>query len=244
MDTATITDTEKAARDAGTVGEVQERVVACRACPRLVEWREETARVKRRMYRDEDYWGRPLAAFGDPNARLLIVGLAPAAHGGNRTGRMFTGDRSGDWLFGALHRAGFANQPESTRPGDGLELRGALITAAARCAPPQNKLTPGELSACRPYITREIELLTDLRAVVALGRIAFDAFLRAWAAAGRTPPERKPPFGHDVATPLPDGGPLLIACYHPSQQNTQTGRLTETMLDDVFTRARAAVQQL
>ena len=224
-----------------TIDEVQQQVVACRACPRLVKWREETARVKRRMYRDEDYWGRPLAAFGDPDARLLIMGLAPAAHGGNRTGRMFTGDRSGDWLFGALHRAGFANQAESVRPGDGLELRGALITAAARCAPPQNKLTPDELSACRPYITREIQLLTDLRAVVALGRIAFDAFLRAWATAGRTPPQRKPPFGHDVATPLPDGGPLLIACYHPSQQNTQTGRLTEAMLDAVFTRAREAV---
>ena len=226
--------------DVASIGEVQERVVACRACPRLVEWREETARVKRRMYREEDYWGRPLAAFGDPDARLLIVGLAPAAHGGNRTGRMFTGDRSGDWLFGALHRAGFANQPESVRHGDGLELRGALITAAARCAPPQNKLRPDELAACRPYITREIELLTDLRAVVALGRIAFDAFLRAYAAAGRTPSERKPPFGHDVATLLPEGGPLLIACYHPSQQNTQTGRLTEPMLDAVFARARDA----
>ena len=165
--------------NAATIEDVQQQVIACRKCPRLVEWREETARVKRRMYRDEDYWGRPLAAFGDPHARLLVVGLAPAAHGGNRTGRMFTGDRSGDWLFGALHRAGFANQPESTRIGDGLELNGALITAAARCAPPQNKLRPDELTACRPYITREIELLTDLRAVVALGRIAFDGFLRS-----------------------------------------------------------------
>ena len=217
--------------------EVQQQVVACRACPRLVEWREETARVKRRMYRDEDYWGRPLAAFGDPNARLLIVGLAPAAHGGNRTGRMFTGDRSGDWLFGALYRAGFANQPESRRPGDGLELQGALITAAGRCAPPANKPTREELAACQPYIVREIELLTDLRAVVCLGRIAFDAFLRSYAAAGRTSPDRKPPFGHDVATLLPEDGPLLIACYHPSQQNTQTGRLTEPMLDAVFARA-------
>ncbi len=225
-----------------TIAAVQRQVVACRACPRLVAWREETARVKRRMYRDEDYWGRPLAAFGDPDARLLVVGLAPAAHGGNRTGRMFTGDRSGDWLFAALHRAGFANQPESARIGDGLELSGALITAAARCAPPQNKLTPAELAACRPYIAREIQLLQDLRAVVALGRIAFDAFLRAWAAAERATPERKPPFGHNVATQLPDGGPLLIACYHPSQQNTQTGRLTAEMLDAVFARARRAVE--
>ena len=224
--------------NAATIAEVQEQVVACRACPRLVDWREETARVKRRMYRDEDYWGKPLAAFGDPQARLLIVGLAPAAHGGNRTGRMFTGDRSGDWLFGALYRAGFANQPESTRPGDGLQLQDALITAAARCAPPQNKLRPDELAACRPYITREIELLTDLRVVVALGRIAFDAFLRAYADAGGTLPSRKPPFGHNVASQLPDGGPLLIACYHPSQQNTQTGRLTLDMLDAVFQRAR------
>ena len=224
--------------NAATIAEVQEQVIACRACPRLVDWREETARVKRRMYRDEDYWGRPLAAFGDPQARLLIVGLAPAAHGGNRTGRMFTGDRSGDWLFGSLYRAGFANQPESVRAGDGLQLQDALITAAARCAPPQNKLRPDELAACRPYITREIELLTDLRVVVALGRIAFDAFLRAYAAAGHTPPARKPPFGHNVATQLPNGGPLLIACYHPSQQNTQTGRLTLDMLDAVFQRAR------
>ena len=225
---------------AASIAAVQRQVVACRACPRLVEWREEVAHVKRRMYRDEDYWGKPLAAFGDPNARLLIVGLAPAAHGGNRTGRMFTGDRSGDWLFGALYRAGFANRPDSVRSGDGLELRGALITAAARCAPPANKPTPDELAACRPYIAREIDLLDDLRAVVALGRIAFDAFLRAYAASGRAMPQRKPPFGHDAATPLPGCGPLLIACYHPSQQNTQTGRLTEAMLDAVFARARAA----
>ena len=237
MGTVIAADTETA----GSIAEVQEQVVACRLCPRLVEWREETARVKRRMYRDEDYWGRPLAAFGDSNARLLVVGLAPAAHGGNRTGRMFTGDRSGDWLFGALHRAGFANQPESVRIGDGLELTDALISAAARCAPPQNKLTPAELTACRPYIAREIQLLRDLRAVVALGRIAFDAFLRAWEAAGGTRPARKPPFGHNVATRLPDDGPLLIASYHPSQQNTQTGRLTVEMLDAVFAKAREAV---
>ena len=224
-----------------SIDAVQGLVVECRACPRLVEWREETARAKRRMYRDADYWGKPLAAFGDPDARLLIVGLAPAAHGGNRTGRMFTGDRSGDWLFGALHRAGFANQAESTHRGDGMELRDALITAAARCAPPANKPTRDELSACRPYLAREIELLADLRVVVALGRIAFDAFLRAYAAAGRIMPPRKPAFGHNAATRLPDGGPLLIACYHPSQQNTQTGRLTEPMLDEVFRQARRAL---
>ena len=227
--------------DADSIAAVQGRVVACRACPRLVEWREETARVKRRMYRDDDYWGRPLAAFGDTDARLLIVGLAPAAHGGNRTGRMFTGDRSGDWLFGALHRAGFANQAASTHRGDGLELRDALITAAARCAPPANKPTREELAACRPYLVREIELLGDLRAIVALGRIAFDALLRAWLDAGRTLPSSKPAFGHNVATRLPDGGPLLIACYHPSQQNTHTGRLTEAMLDEVFRQAREAL---
>ena len=226
--------------DVSSIVGVQERVIVCRACPRLVDWREEVARVKRRMYRDETYWGAPLAAFGDPDARLLVVGLAPAAHGGNRTGRMFTGDRSGDWLFGALYRAGFANQPESVCAGDGLELNQALISAAARCAPPANKPTVEELATCRPYIAREIELLTDLRVVVALGRIAFDAFLRAYADAGGTLPSRKPPFGHNVASQLPDGGPLLIACYHPSQQNTQTGRLTLDMLDAVFQRARQA----
>ena len=233
-------DTAAGVADADSIGAVQRQVVACRACPRLVAWREETARAKRRMYRHEEYWGRPLAAFGDPEARLLVVGLAPAAHGGNRTGRMFTGDRSGDWLFGALHRAGFASQAESVGVGDGMTLRGALITAAARCAPPQNRLTPAELAACRPYLARELELLPDLRAVVALGRVAFDAFLRAYAAAGRTPPRPKPAFGHNRAAPLPDGGPLLIASYHPSRQNTQTGRLTEAMLDAVLARARAA----
>ncbi len=236
----THSDTSSIAAAAGSIETLQERVVACRACPRLVEWREEVARVKRRMYRDEDYWGAPLAAFGDSQARLLVVGLAPAAHGGNRTGRMFTGDRSGDWLFGALHRAGFANQPDSIRRGDGLQLEGALITAAARCAPPANKPTVDELATCRPYIAREIQLLTDLRVVVALGRIGFDAFLRAYADAGGTLPSRKPPFGHAVETQLPDDGPLLIACYHPSQQNTQTGRLTLEMLDAVFARAREA----
>ena len=234
-------DANTAGDAADTIPALQQAVVACRLCPRLVAWREETARRKRRMYRDETYWGRPLPAFGDPSARLLIVGLAPAAHGGNRTGRMFTGDLSGDWLFAALHRAGFARQPESTRIGDGQQLQDALITAAARCAPPQNRLTPSELTACRPYLAREIALLPDLRAVVALGRTAFDAFLRAWAAAGRTPPSPKPPFGHNRAAPLPDGGPLLIASYHPSRQNTQTRRLTAPMLDDVFRRARAAV---
>ena len=234
-------DTHSIAANATSVDALQEQVVVCRACPRLVDWREEVARVKRRMYRDEPYWGAPLAAFGDPQARLLVVGLAPAAHGGNRTGRMFTGDRSGDWLFGALYRAGFANQPESVRQGDGLALEGALITAAARCAPPANKPTTVELATCRPYIAREIELLADLRVVVALGRIAFDAFLRAYADSGRAAPQRKPPFGHAVESQLPDGGPLLISCYHPSQQNTQTGRLTLDMLDAVFQRARKVV---
>ena len=206
-----------------------------------MDWREETARVKRRMYRDEDYWGRPLAAFGDPQARLLDsrFGAGGPRRQPHRT-HVYRRPQRGLAVWSALYRAGFANQPESTRPGDGLQLQDALITAAARCAPPQNKLRPDELTACRPYITREIELLTDLRVVVALGRIAFDAFLRAYAAAGRTPPARKPPFGHNVATQLPNNGPLLIACYHPSQQNTQTGRLTLDMLDAVFQRAREA----
>lgn len=211
-------------------------VIACRKCPRLVAHRERTARVKVRRYRDEEYWGKPIPGFGDPRARLMIVGLAPAAHGGNRTGRIFTGDRSGDFLFTALHQAGFANQPSSRHREDGLRLRNCYITAAARCAPPENKPTPVELTTCQHYLVEELRLLSRVRVVVALGRIAFDAFLRAWLRAGGQLPAGRPQFGHGLMTELP-GGVRLLASYHPSQQNTQTGRLTPRMFQQVFTHA-------
>jgi len=218
---------------------VQDEVVICRKCPRLVAHRERVAREKVRRYRDEEYWGHPIPSFGDPDARLLIVGLAPAAHGGNRTGRIFTGDRSGDFLFRALHRARFANQPWSRHREDGLTLRGCYITAAVRCAPPANKPTPTELAACRPYLVKEIRLLRHVRLVVALGRIAFEAFLKAWVQAGRVLPVPRPRFGHGAMAELP-GGVKLLASYHPSQQNTQTGRLTPSMFQQIFARAREA----
>ena len=216
---------------------VQARVVACRKCPRLVAHRERVAREKVRRYRDEDYWGKPIPSFGDPQGRLLIVGLAPAAHGGNRTGRIFTGDRSGDFLYAALNRAGFANQPWSRHRGDGLTLRDCYITAAARCAPPDNKPTPEELATCQPYLVEEIHLLRRARVVVALGRIAFEAFLKAWVRAGRPVPIPRPRFAHGAVAELP-GGIRLLASYHPSQQNTQTGRLTVPMFRRIFARAR------
>jgi uracil-DNA glycosylase family 4 len=218
---------------------LERAVTRCRRCPRLVAHREAVARVKRRQYRDEVYWGRPVPGFGDRAARLFIVGLAPAAHGGNRTGRIFTGDRSGDWLFAALHATGFANQPTSVRRGDGLALRDAYIAAIARCAPPDNKPLPAEIANCRPYLLRELALLTRLRVVVCLGGLALDGFLRGWAAAGRDVPSPRPRFAHAAAYALP-GGITLLCSYHPSQQNTFTGRLTMSMLTDVFTRARAA----
>jgi uracil-DNA glycosylase family 4 len=215
-------------------------IIACRRCPRLVAWREEVARVKRRAYRDEEYWGRPVPGFGDPSARLLIAGLAPAAHGANRTGRMFTGDSSGDFMYAALHRAGFASQPVSRHRGDGLTLRDAFISAACRCAPPDNKPAPAELAACLPFLAQEIACLPRLQVVVALGRIAFDALLRIYnrnlpAGAARVTPL----FAHDAAWPLGPGLPLLVASYHPSRQNTQTGRLTVGMFDAVWRRARS-----
>jgi len=213
-------------------------VMRCRACPRLVAHREAVARTKRRQFQGEPYWGRPVPGFGDRRARLLIVGLAPAAHGANRTGRMFTGDRSGDWLYAALHAAGFATQPTSTRRDDGLALRGAYVTAIARCAPPANKPTPAELAACRPFLVRELRLLARLRVVVCLGGLAQQGFLRAWVDAGRTVPVPRPRFGHGAECALP-GGVTLLCSYHPSQQNTFTGRLTRPMLAGVFTRARA-----
>jgi len=211
-----------------------EEISRCRACPRLVAWREEVARDKRAAYRDEVYWGRPVPGFGDPAARLLVVGLAPAAHGANRTGRMFTGDRSGDWLYRALYRAGFANQPTSTDRGDGLRLDGAFITSPVRCAPPSNKPTPAERDACRPWLEAEVALLADIRVVVALGGFGFTESARLLRF------ERRPVFGHGVEAAAPDGT-VLMGCYHVSQQNTFTGRLTEDMLDAVFARARVLV---
>jgi uracil-DNA glycosylase family 4 len=218
-----------------TLERLTQSVIDCRACPRLVEYREAVAREKKRAHRSEPYWGRPLPPLGDTRARLLVVGLAPAAHGGNRTGRFFTGDGSGDWLIRAMYRAGFASQPTSVHRGDGLELRDAYITAVARCAPPANKPTSDELRTCRQWLFRELDLLTDLRVVVPLGRIAFDWFLAALRARGQD--VGRPEFGHARCTQLPNGL-LMIASYHPSRQNTQTGVLTEEMLDRVFSLAR------
>ena len=211
---------------------LERRVVACRRCPRLVEWRERVAREKRAAFADEDYWGRPLPGFGDPRASVYVLGLAPAAHGGNRTGRVFTGDRSADWLYAAMHRAGFANQPISVRRDDGLELRDAFVTAAVRCAPPANRPTPAERDNCLPYAAEELRVMPSVRVIVCLGGFA-------WEAAARLLELRpRPRFAHG-AEHRPAGSPTLLGCYHPSQQNTFTGRLTETMLDDVFARARA-----
>jgi uracil-DNA glycosylase family 4 len=215
---------------------VEREVVSCRRCPRLVGWREEVARVKRASFADEEYWARPVPGFGDPRARMLILGLAPAAHGGNRTGRVFTGDRSGDWIFAALHRAGLANQPTSTSADDGLRLRAAWIAAAVRCAPPANKPTPQERDACLPYTVRELELLRDVRVIVCLGAFAWDAALRVRAALGESMPRPRPRFGHGAEMGA-ERWPLL-GCFHPSQQNTFTGKLTEPMLDAVLARAR------
>ncbi len=214
---------------------LQDRIVRCGQCPRLRDWREEVARTKRRAYREQEYWGKPVPSFGDPAARLLLVGLAPGAHGANRTGRMFTGDKSGDFLYRALHETGFASQPASVSADDGLRLTDCYITAPVRCAPPDNKPLPEEIAACRPYLVRELELLTAVRVVVALGRLGFDNFL---AASGLR--RAAFAFGHGAENPLPDGR-LLIGCYHPSQQNTSTGRLTAPMLRAVFERAREAL---
>lgn len=218
---------------------VRRAIVACERCPRLREHCAEVARVKKRAFRDQDYWGRPVPGFGDPAARLLVIGLAPAAHGGNRTGRVFTGDSSGSWLYEALHVHGFASQPFSTGRDDGQKLSGAYITAAARCAPPANKPTPAELERCRGYLEAEIRLLRRVRVVLGLGRIGHEAWLRAagwWA----LPARERPVFAHGAEARLPDGT-LLIASYHPSRQNTNTGKLTRAMWDAVFRRARAAV---
>jgi uracil-DNA glycosylase family 4 len=206
-------------------------VVNCRKCPRLVAWREQVGREKRAAYRGEHYWARPVPSFGDPRATLLLVGLAPAAHGGNRTGRMFTGDRSGDWLFGALHRAGFANQSTSMRRDDGLRLTGAYISACVHCAPPANKPTLQERDTCLPYLARELRQLTHVKVIVCLGKFAYDGVASLLGF------KRRPAFGHGVEVPLPDGR-TIICSFHPSQQNTFTGKLTLPMFDAVFERAR------
>jgi uracil-DNA glycosylase len=216
---------------------LQRQILRCRQCPRLVEYRTRVAREKRRQYRECDYWGKPLPSFGDPQARLLIIGLAPAAHGGNRTGRMFTGDQSGDWVYRTLHRFGFANQPTSQHRDDGLRLHDAYITAAARCVPPDNKPTGAELVTCRPYLRHELQLLRRVRLVVPLGKIAFDAYLAARRELDLPRPDERPHFAHGVSAWLPEGI-LLLASYHPSRQNTQTGRLTQAMFDAIFARVR------
>ncbi len=208
----------------------------CRLCPRLVEWREAQAADPPRRYRGQDYWARPVSGFGDPGARVGIIGLAPAAHGANRTGRMFTGDRSGDWLYAALFRAGFANQPASEWRGDGLELRDAYITATVRCAPPANKPTPEERDTCLPYLQRELELLERCRVLIALGSFGWDGALRAVRALGEEVPRPRPKFGHGAEAEI--GRWRLLGCYHPSQQNTFTGKLTAPMTDAVLARAR------
>ncbi|HEX8183811.1 MAG TPA: uracil-DNA glycosylase [Blastocatellia bacterium] len=219
------------------IASIQDQIINCFRCPRLVEWREMVAREKVRRFAHEEYWGRPVPSLGDPLARLLVLGLAPAAHGGNRTGRVFTGDRSGDWLFRALHRAGFANQPTSTHRGDGLALRDCYITAVIHCAPPDNKPLPDEVANCRPYLLGELELLDSVRVVVALGKLAFDA---AVASIGLEEAARKPKFAHGAECSLRNGI-TLIASFHPSQQNTFTGKLTEPMFDRIFTRANELI---
>ncbi|MQA06058.1 MAG: uracil-DNA glycosylase [Streptosporangiales bacterium] len=226
---------------AADVAEVDAGVSVCRACPRLVDWREQVARERRKAFAEQVYWGRPVPGFGVADPALLVVGLAPAAHGANRTGRMFTGDRSGDWLYRAMYRAGFANQPECRDPSDGLRLLGARVTAAVRCAPPANKPTPAERDACEPWLLRELELAAPtVRVVVALGAFAWQAAWHAMRLAEYVLPTRRPAFGHGVEVPA--GRRLLLGSFHPSQQNTFTGKLTQPMFDAVFTRAAEFIQ--
>ena len=223
--------------DIQALEDLNREVIACTRCPRLVTYRQGVARKKRRMYLNEDYWGRPLPGYGDPKAQVLIVGLAPAAHGGNRTGRMFTGDRSGNLLVETLYKFGFASSPTSSHRDDGLTLRQAYITATVHCAPPANKPLPQERINCLPYLLRELELLQNVSIIVALGKIAFDGYLSARGEMGLEVPRPRPRFGHGATCVLPDGK-TLVASYHPSQQNTQTGRLTREMFEDVFSRVR------
>jgi uracil-DNA glycosylase family 4 len=220
------------------LAKLEAEVMACRRCPRLVEWRERVAREKRRVYRGEEYWGRPVPGFGDGEARVLAVGLAPGAHGSNRTGRMFTGDASGDFLFPALCRAGFADRPKSTARGDGLALRGLFLTAVCRCAPPENKPTAQEIANCLPYLREELRLMEGARLIVALGKIAYDAVVRDLLEPD--PGQKPPPFSHGALWRRGGPGPVwVLASYHPSRQNTQTGRLTRAMFDRIWRKAAA-----
>ncbi|MDQ1710671.1 MAG: uracil-DNA glycosylase [Frankiaceae bacterium] len=231
-------DVARLAASAVSLGHLDSRMSVCRACPRLVEWRERVADDKRAAFAGETYWGRPVPSWGPGRARIAVVGLAPAAHGGNRTGRMFTGDRSGDWLYAALHRAGLAAKPFSTHAGDGQRLIDTRLVAAVHCAPPANKPLPAERDACRPWLERDLELLAPtLRAIVVLGGFAWAATFPAAVAVGYPPPAGNPRFGHGAEVPLGHTGPVVLGCYHPSQQNAFTGRLTEPMLDAVFGRA-------
>jgi uracil-DNA glycosylase len=230
-------DPVAAARTAHDLDDLDAAITGCRACPRLVAWREEQARVKVARFRSETYWARPVPGYGDPEARILLIGLAPAAHGGNRTGRVFTGDASGDFLWAAMHAVGLADRAQSRHADDGLALPASRVAAAVRCAPPANRPTPVEQATCRPYLVREIELLDNLRVIVALGGLAWDAALRSLAALGHPTPRPKPGFGHGAETAI--GSFVLLGSYHPSQQNTFTGRLTAPMLETVLRRAGA-----
>jgi len=220
--------------------QLEREVIGCRRCPRLVQWRERVARIKVRRFAGERYWGKPITGFGDANARLVLVGLAPAAHGGNRTGRVFTGDESGRWLFRALYRAGFASQPDSVSRGDGMVLSDCYVTAAVRCAPPANKPTAEEFHRCAPFLEEEFRLLSRVRVVIGLGRIGFTAAVDALMASGRLPRSRRPAFGHGACHRC--DSLTLMGSYHPSQQNTFTGRLTEPMFDAIFARARKELE--
>ncbi len=224
-----------------TISALQQQIIRCRRCPRLVRWREKVAREKVRRYLDEEYWGRPVPGFGDPQARVLLVGLAPAAHGGNRTGRMFTGDNSGTWLYRALYKAGFANQAESVHRRDGLTLRDCYITATLRCAPPRNKPTVNEIANCKPFLLREVEMLKNVRVVIGLGKIGFDAALNAYRELGRVDFTTRPKFAHGAVYRF--STLTFIASFHPSQQNTFTRRLTVPMFEAVFAKARRILRQ-
>jgi uracil-DNA glycosylase family 4 len=224
-----------------TLQSIQKEVIACRRCARLVRWRERVAREKTRRFQDWEYWGKPNPSFGDPRAQLLLIGLAPAAHGGNRTGRMFTGDRSGDWLYETLHKFGLANQPTSISRADGLRLYNCYITATCRCAPPQNKLLPSEITNCRPFLLRELRQLKHVKVVVGLGKVGFDSAVRCFAELGWSSFDRTPKFGHAVEYRLNENV-VLLGSFHPSQQNTFTGKLTHSMFDSVFRKALDIVQ--